>query len=172
MLLDEKSTPEAASDLEWKLAFSEAASSMPLSARRDDRTTPEAISTGRLRLAHAEIKHLSTLIGQLVKLRNEPEKDEYGILQLNKTAFDQGCCLLIDAAICSAQDGRQIPYGCASTDSMGGLRIEWIRPESSVHLVIPAAPESEAYIYHEVGARYATESATSESLSRWLPVVE
>ena len=76
--------------------------------------------------------------------------------------------LLTDAAIVSALKGRQIPLGCASTDSEGGIRIEWVRPTSSVHLVIPASPGRDGYVYHEVGDQYGTVSATPEALARWL----
>jgi hypothetical protein len=108
---------------------------------------------------------------RLVELRNEAESDEYGTLRASPSAFDAACHLLTDAAIVSARDGRQIPDGCASTDSEGGLRIEWVRPTASVHLVVPATTNTEAYIYHEVDDKFATESATPEALVRWLRLV-
>ena len=64
--------------------------------------------------------------------------------------------------------GGGIPAGCGSTDSEGGVRIEWVCPTASVHLVVPATSDRKAYIYHEVGDDYATEDATPERLAYWL----
>ena len=139
----------------------------PVLTRKDD-ATPKAIPPERLGIASANIRYLSAIIKQLVELRNEAETDEYGTLRASEYAFETASHLLTDAAIVSAPKGRQIPNGCASTDSEGGIRIEWVRPTSSVHVVIPASAERTGYIYHEVGDRYDTTTATPEALSHWL----
>ena len=167
---DEKAVPKI-NELAWELVISQAISSLPAPRKRDDRTIPEAIPLERLNLARAGIKHLSSLIQQLVELRNDEENDEYGSLRANKHAFDAACDLLTDAAIESAPHGRQIPYGCVSTDSEGGIRIEWVRETASVHLIIPASAERDGYVYHEEGTQYGTEPATTESLARWLCII-
>jgi rubrerythrin len=139
------------------------------SRTRDERTTDQRITPGHSRIASAEIRHLSALIGQLIELRNAEESDEYGILRATEPAYKRACGLLIDAAIFAALDGdRQIPQGCVSTDSEGGVRIEWVRPASSVHLAIPAPSNRAAYIYHEIGDEYATEPASPERLAHRL----
>ncbi len=97
---------------------------------------------------------------QLIDLWKEPEKDDYGRLRPTQHAFDRSVCLLVDAAIEANRQQRQIPSGCVSTDSEGGVRIEWIRPTASVHLVVPAARNDVAYVYHQVGDDYATEDVT------------
>lgn len=157
--------------LERRLALSLAAHAeqqpAPVSTT-DERSTPEQIPPERLRLASANIRYLSAIIGQLVELRNQPERDEYGTLRPSKHAFETACNLLTDAAIVSALIGREIPHGCASTDSQGGVRIEWVRPTSSAHLVVPALADHVGYVYHEIGDDYGTVAATPETLASWL----
>jgi len=167
----EKETGPTITELELRLARLSAAQSPQLHSPvsdRDDRTTPADVPQERWKLATANIRHLSWIIGQLVELMKEPETDDYGILRPTRHAFDTACHLLTDAAIVSALAGRQIPRGCASTDAEGGLRIEWVREKSSVHLAVPATPERDGYVYHEIDHNYGTVSATPEALARWL----
>lgn len=168
--LSRNSAP-GATELERRLALSRAAQAIRRSEpdlTEDDRTTPEPVPPERLRLISAKIQHLSAIISQLVELRNEEECDQYGVLRATNHAFDVACDLLVDAAILSALEARSIPHGCASTDAEGGVRIEWIRPTTSVHLVVPASTDREGYVYHEVGEDYGSDPATPEALSRWL----
>jgi hypothetical protein len=110
---------------------------------------------------------LSSIMWQLSDLWKEPEKDDYGRLRPTRDAFDRSVHLLVRAAI-EAYPQRRIPAGCVSTDSEGGVRIEWIRPTASVHLVVPAEKACVAHVYHDVGDDYATEDATPECLAYWL----
>jgi len=135
----------------------------------DARLTPEPISPERMRIAEARILYLSPILQQLYALRNEPEADDYGRLQPTESAFAATIDILIDAAIDAYP--RKIPSGCVSTDSAGGVRIEWVRETSSVHLVVPPADDAKSYIYHEVGSNYGTEDATPKGLSHWLKVI-
>jgi hypothetical protein len=166
----EQALPEF-TELEYEFALARAARSRqqatPVPAR-DDRATPETIPPERLRLASANITHLSAIIRQLVELRSEEETDEYGTLRPSRLAFETACSLLTDAAIVAALRNRRIPHGCASTDSEGGIRVEWVRPTSSVHLVIPASADRDGYVYHEVGNVYGSAPATPEMLAHWL----
>jgi hypothetical protein len=171
--MENRIVPEI-TELEWRLAVSRtrALRSQPSSVRTgDDRATPETIAPGRLRLASAGIKYLSAIVQQLVELREEEGADEYGDLRASQHAFDVACHLVTDAAIILARDGLQIPRGCASTDSHGGVRIEWVRPTASVHLVIPANSDREGYIYHEVADRHGTEPASPNRLALRLGAV-
>ncbi len=124
------------------------------------------------RLEGANIKCLSSLIQQLIEVRNAPEHDDHGILRANQHAFDASCNLLVDAAIVSALDDGSIPNGCVSTDSEGGVRVEWVRETASVHLIVPASDDRAGYVYREVGTTYGTEPATAESLARCLRVID
>ncbi len=135
----------------------------------DSCSTPEPISPERMQMANAGILYLSPILQQLYGLQKGPETDDYGRLQPTKHAFGKAIDLLVNAAIDAYP--RQIPSGCVSTDSEGGVRIEWVRETSSVHLVVPATNSSESYVYHEVDNNYATEDATSESLSNWLKLI-
>ncbi len=129
------------------------------------------ISRERRQLADAGIDHLSPILRQLLELRDGPENDDYGRLQPTQHAYNTTVELLVDAAIDAQSERRQIPHGCVSTDSEGGVRIEWIREEASVHLVVPAEQSKAPYVYHEVGGKYATEEATPRCLSYWLRAV-
>jgi hypothetical protein len=137
----------------------------------DTRTTPDPVPPERLQLARAGILHLSPIVGQLVELWCGPECDEYGRLRPTQHAFDTAVCLLVDAAIEGHFDNRKIPHGCVSTDSNGGVRIEWVRDGSTVHLIVPAAQRDAPFVYHELADAYATEDVTPERLSYWLRAI-
>lgn len=115
--------------------------------------------------------YLSQIIKQLVELWMEEEEDEYGRLRPTKYAFDKSVQLLVD----TTRELRlhEITAGCCvSTDSEGGVRLEWIQPKASIHLVIPSDESREAYIYHEVDNEYATDNATPERLAYWLQLIK
>jgi len=163
------------SDLELRLAFARAASELPRESwyrKKDERAGDTPISLQRWKLVSANIRHLSSIIGQLEALLTTEESDEYGVLRASERAYDLACHLLIDGAIVAAKDRREIPLGRASTDAEGGVRIEWVRPTSSVHLVIPVTANRGPYIYREVGRDFGTEPATPEVLASWLRAVE
>jgi hypothetical protein len=122
--------------------------------------------------ASEEARNLSAMMDQLVDTQHQEEADAYGTLRARKHAYQMAVGLLGDAAKIVAQSGRPIPDGCVSTDSEGGIRIEWVRPASSVHLVVPPSSDRDGYIYHEVGHEYATEPATAELLAFWLRIID
>jgi hypothetical protein len=158
---------------EWRLAVSQAPFPAGTSTGLDDRATPEPIiNAARQKLVSARIQFLSPLLSQLGNLRKEPENDEYGILRPSEHAYAEACNTLIDAAIVLAQRfGRQVPYGCVSTDSEGGVRIVWMRPTKSVQVAIPRFANGVDYLYHEDGDKYDTEPLTTEGLARWLSLL-
>ena len=95
------------------------------------------------RRVRADVKELAGLIGQLCELRLEEPTDDYGVLRLEEAAFKTALELLTDATIVLATDyGTKMPYGCASTDSEGGLCIDWLRSDRAVNLVIPASDQT------------------------------
>jgi hypothetical protein len=136
--------------------------------KRSEIPTPPRVPESHYLLASADIRHLSSLVRQLAALRECEEADEYGVLRASEHAYNEACQLLIDATITAALERREIPDACVSTDSEGGVRIEWIRPQRSVHLVIPCDPPRQPYLYHEVGDAYGTERATAGALAYWL----
>lgn len=167
MTLTGKTSGPEINELDLELARARFARAWSLETRRtDERVVDRPITPGHSRIASAEIKHLSALIGQLVELRQAEESDEYGTLRATEAAYGLACSLLIDAAIIAALEGRrQIPHANVSTNSEGGVRIEWVRPTHSVHLAIPATSDRPAYIYHEVGNEYAAEPVSPERLA-------
>lgn len=139
----------------------------------DARETPE-IPASTVGLATANIRYLSAIIGQLIELRTAPdEEDDYGTLRATKESFNVACEILTNAAIDLALEvSRPIPRGRASTDSTGGIRVEWVRSDRAVHLVIPSDAEKQGYIYVEKGDAYSTKPATAQTLADSLKVVE
>lgn len=154
-------------ELEWKLAYYQA-TDIGVHQKNDGRATPPAIPEGRVKVASANIKYLSAIMQQLVELRNEAESDELGTLRATKVAFDAACDLVTDAAILCAIERRQIPYAFASTDTQGGIRIEWRRPTETVQLVLPASPDREPYIYFEKPSGHGVSPATADQLASHL----
>ena len=156
-------------DLDFRLAYAQAVRVLSRTPIKSDRrsTTPPVSQHGSVRAAG--IKFLSPLLAALEELRTmTPEADDYGALRATKFAYTTAADLLINAAIIAGLDGRQIPRGVASTDSEGGVRIEWVRPNKNVHLAIPATPERDGYIFHQMGAECGTELPTPELLAKWL----
>ena len=119
-------------------------------------------------LESAKTEYLTDIIQQLVVLHGEVECDQFGVLQASEFAFSRARQLLVDSASMAKRSDQSIPRGCASTDAQGGVRIEWVRSRGSVHLIVPAVPDGESYIYHEVGEEYATQAATPQALAHWL----
>lgn len=91
-------------------------------------------------------------------------KDEYGCLWPTRHAFNT----LFDILVEANQQHRM--SGCASTDSEGGMRIEWIRHMGNVHLVVRAS--GEAYIYHQIGDSHGTEDVMPGRLTYLLGQIE
>src|SRR5207249_4621391 len=112
------------------------------------------------------------LLEQLDELMAAEESDEYGMLRPTKHSFDLALQLIIDTAVEIRRAARSLPRGCVSTNSEGGIRVEWIRPAVSVHLVVPATRDHNAYIYHEAGDQYATEAASPVVLASRLSAVD
>jgi hypothetical protein len=55
-----------------------------------------------------------------------------------------------------------------STSFEGGIRIEWISPDSSVRVVVPADESSRGYIYYESGELFGIHDLTVGNLIRLL----
>ena len=61
------------------------------------------------------------------------------------------------------------PVGTIYADGDGGLRLEWIRPDRELRLVVSASSQGRSYLYHEQGDDYGADYAPSAGeLSRWL----
>ncbi len=163
----------SASHLEIEVASAMAAKSQKSPIRSADELSTPEIPESVLRLVRAEVKELSGLLEQLSELRQAEPTDDYGILRLDEAAFERARELLTDATIVLASTYQaKMPYGCASTDSEGGLCIDWLRSDRAVNLVIPASHQKPAYFYHELGPDHAMEyEVTPERLATWLRII-
>ena len=108
------------------------------------------------------------MLRELDDLASGPERDEHGLLRPTPHAQQTAKSLLQKAAQLGSQASPAIPRGCVSTDSAGGVRIEWVRDAASVFLVVPSSSTESPYIYHEVGDDYGTEDASPDRLATWL----
>ena len=133
----------------------------------------EAVETAIDSIANANVRDLSELLQQLVRLRTSEPEDEYGVLRPTDYAFEMATQLLVDVSIELKVSFRaSVPYGCASTDSAGGIRIDWFRSDCAVNLVIPANEQQRPYIYHQLDADHAVEyEVTPERLATWLRII-
>src|SRR5207247_1416644 len=65
---------------------------------------------------------IDELLADLRDLVKEDEKDEYGIFRPTMHALSLTILLIIEAY---CRQHSNWPFGCVSTDSEGGIRIEW-----------------------------------------------
>ena len=114
------------------------------------------------------------LYRQLISLRKSDVEDHRGVIRPLDAVFERGVQLLVDTSRVLRQvDSRSVPHGCVSPDFEGGIRIEWVRPSASVHLVIGPGDSATQYIYHERGADYGVDDHVSaERLASWLRLIE
>lgn len=140
-------------------------------ASADKSSTPD-VSRGVNQIAVANIKDLSAVVSQLRSLWLSPVEDHRGKLRPVEDAFKQAVQLIVDGAIAlNNNHDRLMPHGYVSPDFEGGIRIEWVRPLSSIHLVIPA-DATETYLYHEEGDVYGTDDdVTAEGLASRLQII-
>ena len=65
------------------------------------------------------------------------------------------------------------PSGTIYADGNGGLRLEWIRPNRELRLVISASAQGKSYLYHEAGVDYGADyTPSAEKLGRRLNWLE
>jgi hypothetical protein len=109
---------------------------------------------------------ISTIFSDLVGLIEGDLEDEYGILRPTQYSAGKLLQLLVSAGL---QTRKRVPYGAASTDDEGGIRLEWHWRGREVRLVIPASPEGHHYIYHELDNDYGLEMRVNHTtLANWL----
>lgn len=137
-----------------------------------DDATPQ-VRSGIEQIAAAEIRDLSGVMRQLVELRQSPLEDHRGTIRPSDVAFDRAVELLVDASVTLSVDhSGRVPFGSVSPDFEGGLRIEWVRPDASVHLVLNRDGNDE-YIYHEQGEAFGTDDpVTPTRLASWLHILK
>lgn len=124
---------------------------------------------------YLNMKELGGIFLQIIALANGEQRDEDGILAPTKHAIERTTRLLMNASAAVWHFGRVngesfvFPRGFVATDSEGGLRIEWTKPDASLRLVIAASCAGKSYLYHEFGEKYGSDrQVTPELLGRWL----
>ena len=121
------------------------------------------------------VKELRDIIQQMMALATGDQCDEDGVLRPTRFALDRTNELLLDACGFLLQESIRLglpfhfPKGSLSTDTGGGTRIEWHKPQASVRLVIPADRDGKEYVYHEMGDDFGSDrQVTGGVLARWL----
>jgi hypothetical protein len=117
---------------------------------------------------HVSLAGLNALLNQLDALMEAKDYDN-DFLPPTENAAARMRGFLEDA---SGHLKTALPLGTMCADGDGGLRLEWVRPDHELRLVVSASPEGRSYIYHEQGSDYAADySPTADSLSyrlNWL----
>ena len=97
------------------------------------------------------------------------EEDEYGEIIIPTEYAIQTAIELVSKA------AKLIPKrffkAWISTEDLGGVRLDWSKPESEkeVRLVIPAISHNKIYLYHETIDEYGIEyNVSARTLSLWL----
>jgi hypothetical protein len=118
------------------------------------------------------------LVCQIAGACAEEEDEEAGVKRPSAKVIDRTLKVVIEASVLMHLDahkyhsGTNFPFRCATSDSEGGLRIEWRANDRLVHLVIRAG-DGESYIYHQIAGKHAIEKrVTAENLYRWLRIFD
>jgi hypothetical protein len=134
-------------------------------------TTPPQDEFGVMPRFAKRVRELGTIIGQIAELASGEEIDEdtlrptdYAIAQTHSILWRACQVLLAD----SINRGVifHFPKGYVSTDSCGGLRIEWTSAQKrfSVRLVVPPQEGGTEYLYHEFGAEFGSQRKVTGAL--------
>ena len=122
---------------------------------------------------YLKMRELGSIMCQIFDMANGAPTDDDGVLAPTKHSMTQTTSLLIQASTIVWRHTSGLaftfPRGFVSTDSEGGLRIEWTKPGASLRLVIAANNHGKSYLYYEFGDKYGSERhVTAELLGRWL----
>ena len=114
-------------------------------------------------------KDLEITIERINRLLEDNEEDEYGEIIIPTEYAIQTAIELVSKA------AKLIPKlffkAWISTEDLGGVRLDWSKPESEkeVRLVIPAISHNKIYLYHETIDEYGIEyNVSARTLSLWL----
>lgn len=109
---------------------------------------------------------LTALLSDLRDLLKEENEDENGILKPTYHAFTTALSLIMEVSMFIHAG---FPFAAVSTDSEGGIRIEWVKGRGEIRLIIPAASNTAPYIYYEFDDKYGVDrNASGFKLIRWI----
>jgi hypothetical protein len=133
------------------------------------------VNTGSISLCTAFLEQRASrdydfMVSRVLELLQveDDQEDDYGAIVPTRTALSNALTILHETF---RELQTTFPRAVASVSFDGGIRIQWMRPESSLRLVIPGSDEEEAYIYFEHEDDYGTESVSATNLARrikWL----
>jgi hypothetical protein len=98
-----------------------------------------------------ELQHdspIDQILADVRDLLTEDVEDDNGMLRPTQDAFSWTVLMLTGASITSHADW---PLGCVSTDTAGGIRIEWRSHTGEIRLIAHASDATKNYIYHQCG---------------------
>lgn len=110
------------------------------------------------------------MVSRVLELLQEEDEldDDYGATVPTKTALSQTLTVLNNAF----RELRTVfPMAAATVSFDGGIRIQWMHPDSSLRLVVPGDEGEEAYIYYEHEDVFGSIEASASNLAeriRWL----
>ena len=110
---------------------------------------------------------------QILELARGEECDELGILRPTAFTLEKTFKILLRAIQVWHEAAwpdlfTSFPRGAVTTDENGGLRIEWLKDDRAVCLVVAAAEDERSYLYHAFGNKYGTGNVTGRVLAKWL----
>lgn len=129
------------------------------------------MSTEAPRLVHslddrAADTDLEILRVRLCRLREEEEDEEAGIFPPSEAALSRAWNLIREVAAATAQP---LPVAAATDDGHNGVYLYWRKPDRTVQLIVPAAMDQPASLYHRNGWDYAVErDVVAADVARWL----
>lgn len=114
-------------------------------------------SLSPLRTSYVRPAGLSEMLGQLTALMKAEDYDEDYIKPTLDAATQMRCFLVAASGFLKIA----FPLGTIYADGDGGIRLEWIRPDRELRLVVPASSSGRSYLYHEQGAEYGADYSPS-----------
>ncbi len=117
-------------------------------------------------LRPAQTAGLSEMLEQITALQGAADEDDFRALTDDAAARTRA---FLESAAVSL---NAVPLGTVAADGDGGLRIEWIRLDRELRLVVSASASGRSYLYYEqsesYGADYAPSAGELSRRLRWL----
>ena len=118
----------------------------------------------RLNILLKKNSPIDMLLSDVRDLLKENDEDEYGILKPTYDALSPVLSLITELLFVP---DIQWPFGCVSTDSEGGIRIEWVSTKGEIRLVIPSSKNKNTYIYYEFEGNYGVDEQINPAKLIW-----
>ena len=108
----------------------------------------------------------ATMTTDVCALENDTEMYDADCIKPTSYAFARMRELLTQSAKCTQSD---FPLGTVYPDGSGGLRVDWVRSEKELRLIVPSAEGGRQYIWYLHGMEHALiEDVSAQLLGHWL----